>query len=222
MRTSVCVALVVCFGCSGAAPAEPATSSGVAGSAGAASGGAGTSGGGAAGTGGAAGGGGASSAAAGANGVEVVQQALSGSRLKAYWYIAADGAKQFAGTWFDSTLKIDCSMTPAPDGKVRCMPATAYVIGYFSDSGCSMPIAAVLAQICGNGPLPPTPTIVRTTDVNACVVLRDLGPSFSGQIFTGTPAACTAVAKPIASYSFFQVGPSTDLSKYQEAPLAHD
>jgi hypothetical protein len=55
----------------------------------------------------------------------------SGSRLKAKYYLGADGSKMFAGL-YDSVLNFDCAFDelyfgdfifgPAPDGTIRCLP----------------------------------------------------------------------------------------------------
>jgi hypothetical protein len=49
--------------------------------------------------------------------------AVSGERLRARWYVGADGARQFAG-WYDSELDFECSFALAADGLTRCLPVS--------------------------------------------------------------------------------------------------
>jgi hypothetical protein len=73
-------------------------------------------------------------------------QAVSGTRLKARWYVSADGAKQFLG-WFDSQRQENCSFQVAADGKTRCLPTTVLTFFYFYDPECKRPLA-VSAPAC--------------------------------------------------------------------------
>jgi hypothetical protein len=229
MKTILLVALVF-LGCGGGAGGPGEMGAG------------GDSGPGAAGTGTLTGSGGASvgagtagaAAAAGAAGsagpgVEVVQQALSGTRLKAYWQTGADGSKQFAGYWFDSALKVDCSFGLRSDGKQRCMPTSPIVLfaatpSAFADAGCTVPLVLTSKSTCPTAQA--ASGLVNVYETNAgctAIVMHDLGAQFTGQVFQGSTAACTAAsAAATMAQNYFRVGPPADLSKYQEATLAHD
>lgn len=67
--------------------------------------------------------------------------AKSGSRLKAYKDVGADGSEAYTGTFRDTQRNEDCSPSLATDGSRRCMPvAYAAATAYFSDSACSTPL----------------------------------------------------------------------------------
>jgi hypothetical protein len=72
--------------------------------------------------------------------------AASGSRLKARWYVAADGARQFA-SFHDSELKQDCEFSLASDGVVRCLPKFVFSSPFFLDSACTERV--IWDSICG-------------------------------------------------------------------------
>jgi hypothetical protein len=71
---------------------------------------------------------------------------VSGTRLRARVYVSSDGAKQFAG-WYDSQRKENCTIYPAADGVLRCLPYFAptgqITDTYFSDAQCTVPLALV-------------------------------------------------------------------------------
>ena len=63
-----------------------------------------------------------------------------GTRLKARYYVADDGARQFAG-WYDTLRGEECSFQMAADGKRRCMPAATVTGGtYYADAACTQPL----------------------------------------------------------------------------------
>lgn len=51
--------------------------------------------------------------------------AESGSRLKAKWLVAEDGARYFTFNWYDRERGHDCSFLLAADGVQRCLPPAA-------------------------------------------------------------------------------------------------
>ena len=59
------------------------------------------------------------------------QAATSGTRLKASYYVGADGSKEFIGL-YDSQLGVNCSFYSASDGTSRCMPWETELLGLFS------------------------------------------------------------------------------------------
>lgn len=63
-------------------------------------------------------------------------RADSGQRLKVLYYVAADGARQFA-TFHDTELEQDCAFATASDGVVRCLPRFASSSPFFLDKACS-------------------------------------------------------------------------------------
>lgn len=70
--------------------------------------------------------------------VASAEAAESGTRLRAIWQVAEDGAKQFLFQWRDTQRNEDCTFALAGDGVLRCMPATPInFVGYFSDAECT-------------------------------------------------------------------------------------
>jgi hypothetical protein len=93
----------------------------------------------------------------------------SGSRLKAKWYVGADGSRQLAG-WHDSQLKIDCTFTTASDGVIRCLPAFGVSAAYyaptpavFADAACTQE-AAYQSVVSGCPGVPPSPSYAWSPD----------------------------------------------------------
>jgi hypothetical protein len=81
----------------------------------------------------------------------------SGTRLKANFYVGADGSRQFA--YFTDTARNNeqCTFAVAADNALRCMPlpeASAAI--YFADVNCTQPLAYPL-QACM-----PTPYVYVT------------------------------------------------------------
>ncbi len=193
-------------------------------------GGAGDAGGGAGGPAGTAGNGGG-----GAEDLTLTQGALSGTRLKAYFYSAPDGSKQFAQRWYDSMLKTDCYFQQGPDGTVRCLPQVSFGTILYSDAACSTPAAvAILKNACMPNPSPWV--ALSVADPLACNKFStryyNLGPAYTAQAFIASPGSaqpCVAnggdggsAIYPPTSYDLFGLGTVLDLGMFQNATLAHD
>jgi hypothetical protein len=151
----------------------------------------------------------------------------SGSRLKAKYYVGSDGSKQFAG-WHDSMLNVDCGFSLASDGTTRCIPTTAtLVLAWFSDSGCSQPLAWVTSKGCapatyaaqGIAPIAPACTTYSSR-------VFQVGAAYSGAIYTGTPANCSEQpdggAALRATYDFYSVGSEVAPSTFVAATVQTD
>jgi hypothetical protein len=76
----------------------------------------------------------------------VEARADSGKRLKAHYYVAADGARQFA-TFRDTELQQDCEFSTASDGVVRCLPKFVFSSPFFLDKACSERV--IWDSVCG-------------------------------------------------------------------------
>jgi hypothetical protein len=81
-------------------------------------------------------------------------EAESGSRLKAKYYVGADGSKQFAFIWRDTERNEDCSFQRAEDGSLRCLPPAGAAPSYFADAACTQPVTLTVKQpgACGAPP----------------------------------------------------------------------
>lgn len=81
--------------------------------------------------------------------VATAEAAESGTRLRAIWQVAEDGAKQFNYQWRDTQRNEDCSFGMAGDGVQRCMPATSIsFVGYFTDEDCTVRLFVRAATGC--------------------------------------------------------------------------
>lgn len=119
------------------------------------------------------------------------QAATSGSRLKASYYIGADGSKQFK-TMHDSQLGVDCSYLTAADGATRCLPSGTAAISYFADSSCSASIATV-----AKGCQPAKYAINYSQSTVVCssynYAVFQIGAAYTGTVYSGTASSCNAV-----------------------------
>lgn len=67
----------------------------------------------------------------------VVEEAVSGTRLKAVYTTAVDGLKTPTGI-YDSALGVKCLLRQADDGKTRCLPVAGMEsTRYYPTSACS-------------------------------------------------------------------------------------
>jgi len=63
----------------------------------------------------------------------------SGSRLKAHYFVGADGSRQFRA-WYDSQLDMLCDWARATDNKTRCLPPVRLdteTYTYWENSDCT-------------------------------------------------------------------------------------
>ena len=148
----------------------------------------------------------------------------SGSRLKARNYVGSDGSKQFWG-WHDSMVNADCSFLPASDGTTRCLPVGVGTAtgGYFSDPGCSQPLAQA-AKGCSPAMYTFQIVVPATT---GCVPtdfyrLYSVSSPYSGPIYTGTPASCTAEPNAGTTADFYSAGAEIPPSTFVAATLQTD
>lgn len=86
----------------------------------------------------------------GEDGASVV---VDGSRLKARWRVAEDGAREPIG-WLDTMTGIPCAWSTATDGEERCLPPPAAGAFGYLDAACTQ----VVYQLHGDGGSAPTPS----------------------------------------------------------------
>lgn len=127
-----------------------------------------------------------------------------GSRLKARYYVAEDGARQFAG-WFDTQRGEECSFQMASDGKRRCLP-TGQLSGsgfHYADASCTQPIAPAVSG-CSS------PALAAIWEASAgcgapSVRLYSVAAKVTGaSIYYGANGTCTPMARGEAEY--FRLG----------------
>jgi len=154
----------------------------------------------------------------------------SGTRLKARYYVGSDGSKALLGM-YDSQLMATCFYTPTSDGTTRCFPYTlssAYVGSFFSDAGCSQPLASTSTAGCA-APLyaDTTTTLPGSCGTQNVYHLYPIAGAYTGTLYTGTPASCNAVSAAtlstsFSSYAFYTVGPEVSPSQWVQGTVQTD
>jgi hypothetical protein len=153
------------------------------------------------------------------------QTMTSGSRLKAKWYVGADGSKQFLG-WHDSQLNTDCDFEVASDGATRCIPAYptgALVATYFADTACSQALAYSYHGCTG-----PTFASQSAAASASCALTpaTHIYPisAYSGTVYEGSSASCSAVtsAAILGAYTFYSIGSEVSPSQFVQATIQTD
>lgn len=142
----------------------------------------------------------------------------------------ASGASTIRDTpLYDTQRQIECTPTTLQDGTVRCLPSgNPYSTGnYFSDAGCTMPIAVALipkAESAGCT-LPPVPAYVTRVTVTQtpCTVTREarpVGAVYTGTLYNGTPANCTATS--IVDHNAHVLGAAAPMDDFPAATIVTD
>jgi hypothetical protein len=87
--------------------------------------------------------------------------AESGSRLKAKYWKAEDGARGLIPyTWRDSQRGEDCDFGLASDGTTRCLPMSLPV-SYYDDAACTVPLLSIpKTGVCGSYKYAALPTAI--------------------------------------------------------------
>jgi hypothetical protein len=147
----------------------------------------------------------------------------SGSRLKPKYRVADDGAKEyFAGVWYDSQRSEDCSFITAGDGVQRCLPQGAG-FGFYADSGCSMPVAAV--QTGCDAPKYAVHTVANTCGDNpgGVHVFAAGAPATVSTVYAMSGTSCFAVGQASATgYDYYNVGTELAATTFVASTVGHD
>jgi hypothetical protein len=149
---------------------------------------------------------------------------ISGTRLRARYYVATDGARQFAG-WQDTQRNEACNFFYlAGDGKRRCMPTgTATLSGRFVDSACTI---ALLIASKGCAP-PKYSTIVPASGATCAYESRyethRVGAAVlpTATVYSkSTAGTCTGEVNPYGAtndtYASAGIAPATDFVEATE------
>ena len=148
---------------------------------------------------------------------------ISGTRLKARFRLATDGAKEYLpGTWYDSLRSEECAFTTAADGQERCLPDGSSA-SVFADSACTMPIlltqtgcAAPLYAITIDGASCSTPLgLTHVLAVGASVSPSALYVQAGG-------SNCITIGSPPSGYTLSSVGAEIPASSFVSATEGHD
>jgi hypothetical protein len=143
----------------------------------------------------------------------------SGSRLEMRLdtYSGPDGSKFTYGypTIYDKTLNTPCILQTAVDGTTRCMPGLSSGLGVYgySDSGCTRRLGYGVTPAC-------TPKFMTSLEI-ATSPSCGAAPSpyqyrawrvidtYTGAVYSGTPASCTAFTNTQPGYSFYNIAELT-------------
>jgi hypothetical protein len=144
-----------------------------------------------------------------------------GSRLKATYMLGSDGSKQYVpGVWYDSMRSEDCAFTLAGDSQQRCLPA-GVMGGMYSDSACSMPIAAVPAGCT-------TAAYATNVDTSNCggagaTHIYALGATTSPtQLYVQSNGQCYAGGPAVTGYTYYALGAEIAPATFVAATSGHD
>lgn len=148
-------------------------------------------------------------------------QEMSGTRLKARYYVGADGSKQFAG-WYDTSRKENCTVMTASDGKLRCLPSAFFATGgsYFSDDGCSQKLFYTVKASASTACAPAAGSLGYGYYTDGCgYSFYTLTATVPGVVYTGTPASCSGIPAPTDTFNFYtgaQIDPATFVAMTDE------
>jgi len=146
-------------------------------------------------------GGSSSSGDAGTGGDSTVAGFVSGSRLRARYYEGTDGSKQMIG-WHDSELGMGCTVLPAEDGSLRCLPSMV-VTTYFADQACAQPAAAV-TKGC---PVFPMVSGVVTAETCTSGAYRGYVVGIAAStVYAGEPGNCTEQTGASTTWDLYTLG----------------
>ncbi len=140
---------------------------------------------------------------------------ISGSRLRAVFYEASDGARQFV-RFRDTQRNEDCDMVTAADGVVRCLPTpslTATV--YFADTGCTVPVALISAGCTGA-----LKKYLRAPAGAACAPtgsrIFPVGEMHTQTVYLGGDGNCLPVGSP-NGFDVYSVGAEISPTEFVDA-----
>lgn len=140
--------------------------------------------------------------------VPEAEAAEDGERIINRYITTSDGLKKAQGFW-DTELEVECTFGVAEDGETRCLPvtSTANVSGYFSDSGCTVPVAAAVV-----GPCQTSDYAYRYLSPATCaggqynIVVYRLENTISSTVYQGTPGNCSEISEGLRdAFDFYSI-----------------
>jgi hypothetical protein len=150
--------------------------------------------------------------------VESVLQ--GGSRLQVR--TAVNPAGQALGMlpeYIDAEWDAPCSLLPAADGSIRCVPSPIFFAeGHFADDGCTTPVVST-------GPLCTEPRVVTSTVLDGCDIsypTRVLGPIHEGPVFIALDDTCVEVDEVDEGLAFYTVGSELSPEEFVEVVTTTD
>jgi len=132
---------------------------------------------------------------------------VNGTRLRASWFQAREGARIFLELT-DSTTGAACLEAPAADGQVRCLPRSGS--SAFADPDCTQPAARIFV---GFGSPPPLVSLQRSDGYHVYRTGEQLGITYSHT--AGGPVDCAPDFHGIApGDAFVRVGEEVSSSDF--------
>jgi hypothetical protein len=139
---------------------------------------------------------------------------LSGSRIKVSWLSTSDGFK-FQPASYDSQLRSPCNWFSFSDG-AYCIPDLAFGTNYL-DSGCTRPVLMFSPSMCRSSPPAYYGALTETSCGSQFLTVNAVGQRIAvSQVFSGSPASCTATSPPIGA-EFYDVDAVVPLSNFVKA-----
>lgn len=148
---------------------------------------------------------------------------VSGSRLKATYRIADDGAKAYLPyIWYDSARGEDCAFALAADGKERCLPNHYVFATYYQDPACTQLLATASPQTAAC-----LPKYAASIDDVACpgsaTHIYSAGASVNPpKIYGKSGNMCFDEGAPIPTLTYYQVGAEIPPSSFVAGAVQHD
>lgn len=140
----------------------------------------------------------------------------SGSRLKARYYVGADGSKQFTFMWHDTQRNEDCTFSRVNGSELRCIPGGLPRI-YFADAGCTAPLWVTAKAPAASCYSTSAAKYGTNPDASGCpTALHILTAAAPTMIYSGSPGACIGSAASDA-LSYFTSGGTIAWSEFVAA-----
>jgi hypothetical protein len=116
----------------------------------------------------------------------------SGTRMRARLWSAVEGGDPIFAGFRDTVLDTDCQGIAAADGIERCLPIHIDSSTYFSDAGCTQPLAVIFGSPCGHDRYASSRDTAQRTHV------FPIGGLYTGPIYDSR-AGCTMQGIPAGS-----------------------
>jgi hypothetical protein len=144
---------------------------------------------------------------------------VSGTRIRATYWLAEDGTRRYTGL-FDTKLQVACSFSKAEDGKVRCLPMdTADAANVFADMNCMQPLGHVDAQWCTTPKYGMQPQ--QAAGCAAGPIVYALGASVNlATIYN--PAGANCNPSPAAGQKLFDLGSKVAPTEFVEGTTVQE
>lgn len=138
----------------------------------------------------------------------------SGSRLRANYWVTADGGRYFAGTWHDAMLDHDCAVGSIPgDSNVYCLPTSDGISSSeYSDDQCTSPVAYVDPTCSPSSPIFGFKS--ETGTGGYALTFYPIAGAYTGTRWAQNGGCRAATDQPPAGYEVHSVGTALDPTSF--------